>query len=97
MPRTFDDHEDWQDDADDSEWMPDDDDDSESEWHEEDDDDDTIPCPHCHQSIYEGAEQCPHCGKYLSEEDAPSLAKPLWIIVGGLICLAIVLLWVWRG
>ncbi len=91
MPRTFDDHDDWQDD---SEWTADD---AETEWQEDEEDDDTIPCPHCHQSIYEGAEQCPHCGKYISEEDAPSPAKPLWIIVGGLICLAIVLLWVWRG
>lgn len=62
-----------------------------------DDDDVTIPCPHCGNDVYDDAEQCPHCGNYLSQEDKPAEPKPLWIIVGGLICVALVILWVWRG
>lgn len=95
MPRTIEPNDDWEDDN--SEWTPDDEDENQ-EWHEEEeDDDDTVPCPHCSTSVYEGAEQCPHCGNYLSEEDKPREIKPLWIIVGGLLCLAIVVLWIWQG
>jgi hypothetical protein len=61
------------------------------------DDDETIPCPHCKKHIYEGAEQCPHCGMYVSEEDVPREAKPAWIIIGGVVCLVMVILWVWKG
>jgi hypothetical protein len=59
--------------------------------------DDTIPCPHCKRDIYDSAEQCPYCGHYISDEDPASSPKPAWIIVGGLLCLAIVILWVWKG
>ena len=98
MPRTVD-HDNWEDEgeSDDSEWTPDDDDDAESEWQEDEDDDETVPCPHCGKPVYEGAEQCPACGNYISEEDSPTPVKPLWIVVGGLICLAIVILWIWQG
>ena len=54
---------------------------------------DTIACPHCQATIYEEAEQCPHCGQYISEEDS-GRSKPLWIIVGALLCLAVALSWV---
>ena len=64
---------------------------------DDDDDDDTIPCPHCEKEIYDGAEQCPYCGQYISEEDAPRDRRPGWIILGASICLAIVIMWVWRG
>lgn len=58
------------------------------------DDDLTMPCPYCRQKVYEGAEFCPYCRRYLSIEDAP-WRKPLWIIVTVIICLLIVLLcWV---
>ncbi len=81
MPRTTTDN-DW----DENEWQPD-----------EEDDDDTTPCPHCAKMIYDGAEQCPYCGNYISEEDAPRAMKPLWMIIGGVVCLAIVVLWIWQG
>jgi predicted nucleic acid-binding Zn ribbon protein len=44
--------------------------------------------------VYEGADVCPACGNYLSREDAPRRARryPLWVIIGAIICLAIVLL-----
>src|SRR6266508_2403143 len=30
-----------------------------------------LPCPHCMGVISEVSERCPHCGNWLSEEDAP--------------------------
>lgn len=61
------------------------------------DDDETIPCPHCHEPVYENAERCPECGQYLSREDAPYQRKPVWFIVGFLLCMAVVLSWyLWR-
>jgi hypothetical protein len=59
----------------------------------DDDSDDLIECPYCGEQIYEGSERCPHCEKYLSEEDAPS-RKPLWIVVCGLLALGAALTWV---
>jgi hypothetical protein len=61
----------------------------------EDDDAETIPCPHCREPVYEEAQRCPHCGSYLSREDAPR-RRPWWLIVGVLVCLAVVLRWVVR-
>lgn len=55
---------------------------------------DTEPCPHCRRPVYEQAEVCPHCRNYISREDAPS-RKPVWIVVGTLVCLAVVVfLWI---
>lgn len=61
---------------------------------EGDEDDDTVECPHCHRDVYEDAEQCPGCGHYLSREDRPRALKPLWIVVGVGICLAVVYRWI---
>ncbi len=80
--------EDDRDDADDSEEIDDEDDD-------DDDDDQTVACPRCLKSVYEDAERCPNCGHYLSREDAPS-RHPWWLIVGVLVCLAVILGWVVR-
>jgi predicted nucleic acid-binding Zn ribbon protein len=49
----------------------------ESDVNENDDDDETVPCPYCRKPVYEGAELCPHCRKYLSDEDAPRRRSPL--------------------
>ena len=39
--------------------------------------------------------RCPHCGSYISEEDATVLArKPWWIIVGALLGLYAVYRWI---
>ena len=65
-------------------------------WHDadndldDDQDDETVPCPHCQESVYEDAEQCPSCGKYLSREDIPR-RRPAWIVVGVVIVLAIMI------
>jgi hypothetical protein len=52
----------------------------------------TDPCPYCRESIYEDTVRCPHCGNYLSREDAP-LRRPVWMIVGALVCLVIAVMW----
>lgn len=57
------------------------------------DDDDTMPCPYCGKAIYDDAERCPYCEHYISREDEPS-KQPVWLIIGVLICLAIVALWI---
>jgi uncharacterized paraquat-inducible protein A len=69
-------------------------DDSEPDESADEDDDDTIPCPHCRQPVYEDAERCPHCERYLSGEDAPAVRKPLWFIIGASAALAVVYIWI---
>lgn len=66
-------------------------------WASDEEDDATVPCPYCRQEIYEDAERCPHCGRYISEEDAPSSPKPWWIIVGALLCLLVIWYWIASG
>jgi hypothetical protein len=78
---------------------PDDDlDDSEypDEPEDDQDEDPTAPCPYCHRPVYDDAEWCPSCGKYLSREDAPA-GRPWWLVVGVLAGLAVVLGWVLLG
>src|SRR5438105_15912977 len=58
------------------------------------DDDDTIPCPYCRRPIHEDAQRCPYCEHYISQEDAPPSQKPPWILLGILVCLAMVVLWI---
>ena len=58
----------------------------------DEDHDETVPCPHCREPVYEDAERCPHCGRYLTREDAPR-RRPWWLAIGVLICLWIVLRW----
>jgi hypothetical protein len=58
------------------------------------DDDATIDCPYCGESIHEESQRCPHCERYLSAEDAPPARKPLWIVIGALLCLYIVYRWI---
>ena len=66
----------------------------EAEWVDEDEP--TIPCPYCRREIFEDSPQCPHCGQYISEEDAPAARRPWWIIVGVLLCLLVTWLWMTR-
>jgi hypothetical protein len=63
----------------------DEDDDLEADFDGGDDDDDdepTIPCPYCRREIHEDAPRCPYCERDISAEDAPTPAKPWWIVVG---------------
>ena len=70
------------------------DEDEEEDWSPDEDEDETIPCPNCKKDIYDGAEQCPYCRQYISEEDVPREAKPIWIVIGTLVCLALAAMWV---
>ena len=77
------------DDLDDDGWEPDD-----EEWTpDEEDDGVTLPCPHCREPVHEQAERCPHCGWYISEEDAPPVRKPVWLVIGFILALTVALLW----
>ena len=55
----------------------------------------TFPCPHCFHTVYEDAERCSGCGRYLSIEDAPA-RKPWWLVIGVLVCLIVVIGWIVR-
>ena len=57
-----------------------------------------LECPWCRAEVAEGAARCPQCGKYLSEEDAPS-RKPAWIAVVAAVLIVVILVsWVlWGG
>ncbi len=71
---------------------PDDIDDDEEGWGD-DDEEATIPCAHCRAMVHDDAEQCPHCGQYLSREVGPS-RKPWWVVAGVVACLAMVTWWI---
>jgi endogenous inhibitor of DNA gyrase (YacG/DUF329 family) len=55
-------------------------------------DENTRPCPHCGKEIYDNAEQCPKCGKYVDDDSSPR--RPVWLIIGVILCLLIVIGWV---
>ena len=70
------------------------DDDDESDWDDDDygddsDDPGTIPCPHCRREVDEDAQRCPYCERYLSDEEAVSYRKPLWIVITAIVCLCV--------
>lgn len=81
-------------------------DDDESEGEDDDIDDDfgdesadedeelTVACPYCKQQIHEDSECCPHCGQYLSKEDAPPSPKSWLVVVGTVACLYVVYRWI---
>lgn len=48
------------------------------------DDPETIACLFCGKVIDENAEWCHHCGKYISQEDAPA-STPGWILTGAIL------------
>jgi hypothetical protein len=58
------------------------------------DDDATVPCPYCHREMYEDSPWCPHCGQYISEEDVPFRRKSVLIILGTLLCFAVIAAWI---
>ncbi|HYV35251.1 MAG TPA: hypothetical protein VE988_06080 [Gemmataceae bacterium] len=73
------------------------------EWPEPDHSDDpdggveTLPCPFCKAPVYENTERCPHCENYLFYDGPSSPAKPLWFLAGVVICLGVVIYWIFRG
>lgn len=60
------------------------------------DDDERADCPYCGERTYQGSEQCPACGQYLSAEDTPA-RRPWWIVLGLLVCLAMAVGWAVSG
>jgi hypothetical protein len=74
-----------------------DEDDYDDDWDDdnsdEDEEDTTDECPYCHKPVYDDAEQCPHCGQYISKEDRPTNPKPWWIIAGVAVCFYIIYRW----
>jgi hypothetical protein len=73
----------------------DDEDDEDLDLLDADDDDETIECPYCGRSIHEDSPRCPYCEQYLSVEDAPAAPKPWWIVLGVVVCLLMMLTWLW--
>ena len=99
MPARTDDDHDWTPDEDD--WdVPEDDEEFADDEPALDEDswaaperNESILCPYCREPVYEDAQRCPHCERYISEEDAPPSRRPVWIIAGILVSLAIALIW----
>ncbi|HYH67420.1 MAG TPA: zinc-ribbon domain-containing protein [Urbifossiella sp.] len=58
------------------------------------DDAETVACAHCGADVYEDAEQCPRCGKYLSAEDAPPTRQRGWVTIVMVLALAAAVMWV---
>ncbi len=71
-------------------------DDWDNDLDEDDEDDGYIDCPYCGQTMLEDAEYCPSCDRWITSEDSPKPAQPLWIIVGIALCLAVALTWILR-
>jgi hypothetical protein len=78
-------------------WESEDDWEKEEEFTSDDDQEPTIPCPYCNREILEILEQCPHCGNYLSEEDAPPSRKPWWILLGAMLALYALYWWIYHS
>lgn len=66
---------------------------NEDEW-SGDENGDEIPCPYCKRPIHEESQRCPHCGNYITEEDAAPARKPWWIVVGTLFLFYVVYRWI---
>lgn len=61
---------------------------------DDDDAEQTVACPFCGKAVYEQAEACNFCGHYLSSEDLSRSTMPLWVVIGVIVCLAVVIgLW----
>lgn len=67
-------------------------DDNVEDW-DEDSDEETYPCPYCGADVYEDAERCPICERYLSDENAPPQSRPWWIVIGVIVAMGLVCLW----
>jgi len=74
--------------------LDDDDDWDDDDLPEEGDEDAETPCPYCGAPIYDDAVRCPHCGEYLSAEDAPYQPRPWWLIAGVVAGLIVILQWI---
>jgi hypothetical protein len=68
------------------------------DWDEDgpEEEEETMPCPYCKRPIHEDAQRCPYCENWISEEDveASPEGKPTWIVLTALVCLLLVILWI---
>jgi hypothetical protein len=48
---------------------------------DESDESETLPCPACGEPVYEDAEQCPHCGTYVTHGTSLLSGRPTWFVV----------------
>jgi predicted nucleic acid-binding Zn ribbon protein len=67
---------------------------------EDDPDAMTVPCPHCGADVFDEADICPRCGNFMLQDEVKRSRRPrsLWLLVGVIVCLAVVLLvWTRRG
>ncbi len=85
----------WEDDAGyGDDWSGDSYEDGDDEGWGTDDDEavDTVACGNCGAEVYEEAEQCPHCGEWITHSTAAHTTKPLWWqIIGVLGIIAVIL------
>lgn len=53
-----------------------------------DDSSEQLPCPACGASVYEEAEQCPHCGDWINPRRSAARHRP-WVWITAVILLGI--------
>ncbi len=75
------------------------DDPSDPPWADDEDEDssDTLPCPVCGEPVFEDSPRCPSCGQYITPGGTGVAARPAWILITALVCLALALWWVFGG
>jgi len=70
----------------------------EDDWDEgspaEQDEELTERCPHCGHEVHEDAQMCPYCENWITEEEDLPTQRPLWFILTTVVCLLIVILWI---
>lgn len=54
-------------------------------------------CPHCREEIYEGAEQCPYCGQYITDAERTFQSRTWVYWLGIALALTISILWGFQG
>lgn len=76
-----------------------DDDASDDAWGDDDEasSDDTLPCPACGAAVFEDSPRCPACGEYVTPGGSGVAARPAWVVLTALVCLAIALWWIFGG
>ena len=65
----------------------------------DEDADHLILCSQCRETIYEDAEQCPHCGHFVTREvnwlaERPAWFQALWIVVVGILIVQLIGCWI---
>lgn len=53
---------------------------------------DTMACPHCDAAVYAGAERCPACGEYITDEAIATRSMPLWVTLTVVLCIILMVL-----